>query len=463
MTTIELLGTFLWNAAWKGTLVGAGVLVARPLARSLPARQRHLLSIVALFLCLGLPLAAIPRFVPAPPTTALASTVVRATGTPEGVVGISLPILATVEALYALFLAVRLSRFLRALGVTRALRLSAREQELPHPVAEGLERCRRELGGTAPPVLWSTTVPVPVTLGVLSPVVILPVRSQENESPHFWTAVLGHELAHVRRNDFAWNLVLQLVSTPVAFHPVVRWLLREIHLTREQACDELVSTRILDARRYSNALLTVAGSLSHPDRIACSMGASDGSSVEVRIMNLLTEKKRSKLGALRLASIGAILVAAGVSFPAMAVEVVAASSSTPYAAAVTPETARVAVEENAAASHSYNSKGRRDPFVSPEAKVAEIHLEGTAGFEIEAVELSGIVSTSAGFTAMISGPDRKTYFVRVGEHFYNGTLVGIAPDALTFEVQDPNPLVASPSRNVVLPLHPGGNSGSSGN
>jgi hypothetical protein len=73
---------------------------------------------------------------------------------------------------------------------------------------------------------------------------------------------------------------------------------------------------------------------------------------------------------------------------------------------------------------------------------------------VGSVELTGIVSTSGGFTAMISGPDRKTYFVRVGERFYDATLVDVAPSYLTFEVDASSSLVGRSSKNVSMPLHP---------
>jgi bla regulator protein blaR1 len=453
MTPIETIATFVLNAGWQIALVGLVALASRPLTRHAPARHRWVLSISTLVLCLLLPLATVRSghstgsILPASSSSAIA----RAEPAP-GVVAAPALLLWMVAAAYAGFLALRIFRLLRSLTLTFRLRRSARALELPKAAAAALARCASRFGLRCPQVAWSSTVPVPATVGSLAPVVILPLRLKADASRELWTAVFGHELAHIRRLDFAWNLLVQVLSTPVSFHPYVRRLLGDIQRTREQACDELVTEHLLDGRSYARTLVSVAGRLVSPDDIAHSMGASDGRSLEERVMTLLAGKQPKPLSGVFAIAGAALLFLGTLPISGMAVTVLASSIERPYEAERNAPADDVTAESTSA--RAYDAAGRRDPFVSPTAHVDGPRLEGSKGLEVDTLALRGIVSTPAGFTGMIQGPDEKTYFVRVGERFYDGTLVGIDPHALTFEIQDARPLVGRRSRTLVLPLHP---------
>ena len=65
--------------------------------------------------------------------------------------------------------------------------------------------------------------------------------------------VLYHELIHVRRLDFLWNTVGELVSCLLFFHPAVWLALSKLSRERELACDEAVMT-LRQGRRPDYAL-----------------------------------------------------------------------------------------------------------------------------------------------------------------------------------------------------------------
>ena len=94
--------------------------------------------------------------------------------------------------------------------------------------------------------------------------------------------------------------------------------------------------------------------------------------------------------------------------------------------------------------------GKRDPFLSPLATTSS----APRGLDVETLAVHGIVETPEGFTAMVEGPDRRTYFVKRGETFFNGTLIAIDRNTLTFRVQEDNPLRPGIERDLVVPLHP---------
>jgi len=102
----------------------------------------------------------------------------------------------------------------------------------------------------------------------------------------------------------------------------------------------------------------------------------------------------------------------------------------------------------AGAPFTYNPEGRRDPFVSligrgDDPKSTGSRPPGVPGLLINEVSVKGIVRNSAGFVAMIQGPDNKTYVVKAGDRLMDGTVKSIVQDAVVFaqDVNDPLSLV----------------------
>ncbi|MFL5327501.1 MAG: M56 family metallopeptidase [Gemmataceae bacterium] len=90
----------------------------------------------------------------------------------------------------------------------------------------------------------SNSVWVPMTFGWRRPAIIIPQSWSTNGDAVQRDAVLLHELAHVRRSDFAWQFVLRLTQAIYWFHPLV-WIMGLCaRSTWERACDDvLVSPR----------------------------------------------------------------------------------------------------------------------------------------------------------------------------------------------------------------------------
>jgi beta-lactamase regulating signal transducer with metallopeptidase domain len=74
---------------------------------------------------------------------------------------------------------------------------------------------------------------VPMTVGAMRPVIILPIawRAWDAET---LTAVLAHEVAHVRRHDAAIAFAAHLNRAMFWFHPLAWWLERKLAVTAEQ-------------------------------------------------------------------------------------------------------------------------------------------------------------------------------------------------------------------------------------
>lgn len=131
--------------------------------------------------------------------------------------------------------------------------------------------------------------PIALTVGFLRPVILLSQGLLDVVSPATLDVILAHERAHVRRRDTAWALLDTLVAALVP--RVVRaGLLRELALSREQACDLWAAERA-GRLRVAQALTRVARlGLSQP-AVGMSVAAS---SLEARVLHLLEPPAASR-------------------------------------------------------------------------------------------------------------------------------------------------------------------------
>jgi TonB family protein len=131
-----------------------------------------------------------------------------------------------------------------------------READRLDPVPEPIARAQ-DLVGVSAALCVSTRVAGPFTFGLRDPVVVLPpaIASLEPSVQH---AIACHELLHVRRRDWMFQVIEEGVRTIFWFHPGLWWLVGRIQLTREQVVDQ-ESIALVDSReRYVEALLAVA-------------------------------------------------------------------------------------------------------------------------------------------------------------------------------------------------------------
>jgi len=143
-------------------------------------------------------------------------------------------------------------------------------------VLTALARVSARLGlARAVCVMQSTLVRVPVVVGYLRPVILLPVSLVTTIPALQLDAILAHELAHIGRHDFLVNLIQMFVETLFFYHPAVWWLSHQIRVEREHCCDDLV-VRLLDNRiEYGRALVAIEQL--RGENLLLALGAADGS------------------------------------------------------------------------------------------------------------------------------------------------------------------------------------------
>jgi TonB family protein len=136
----------------------------------------------------------------------------------------------------------------------------------------------------------SNRIFAPVTMGIRSKLVLLPGGLIERLSPSDFDTVLAHELAHVRRSDFLKNLLYEVITLPVSYHPAVWFTRQRMMETREMICDEMAADA--GGREYAQSLLRLASLLlqGKPVRVPHAIGVFDSNTLERRLMKL-TETK----------------------------------------------------------------------------------------------------------------------------------------------------------------------------
>ena len=155
----------------------------------------------------------------------------------------------------------------------------------------------------------SSDVASPVTFGVRRPVVLLPARFPEFDA-HMQEAILCHEILHVRRRDWLFTVVEELVRAVFWFHPAIWWLLGEIGLAREQAVDRQVVEMTSSREEYVDALLAIAGARPRRDLAPAPLFLRKRH-LKQRVISVLKEVRMSRTRLISALAAGlAILVAA---------------------------------------------------------------------------------------------------------------------------------------------------------
>ncbi len=190
---------------------------------------------------------------------------------------------------YCAGLIIMLLRFGVNVWRTRSMTLNA----LPHPSAHWdnfIDRWSAHLGiNKQVKLLLSADINVPVMLGWLKPVILIPVATISNLSTEQTEAIIMHELAHIRRHDYLLNIIQTTIETILFFNPFVWLTSRIVRTEREHCCDDIVVECAADPMHYARAL-----TLLEEDRINSLALAATGNKNQLlnRIKRIMEMKKR---------------------------------------------------------------------------------------------------------------------------------------------------------------------------
>ena len=214
-----------------------------------------------------------------------------------------------------------------ARDLVRLRRLGGSLVACESPAAIGLlDEAARAVGLTQPPRLFeSAAVPVPVVIGPVAPVIVLPTGMAHTLDREKLSAVLIHEAAHVVHGDIWVGLLQHAVAAVFWWCPLVHRLNRRLAEVREEICDDYVVVAQGDGFRLAEVLVEMAAGLrGKRERLAIgALGAIDEKPTLEGRVERLVDLTRKTVPMTRMNRIA--IVAAG-AFGAVALAIVVATT-----------------------------------------------------------------------------------------------------------------------------------------
>ena len=153
-------------------------------------------------------------------------------------------------------------------------------------------------------VLKSHLVKVPMAAGWLKPVILLPAGVLASLPRDQLEMIIAHELGHIRRNDYLFNLFQIVLETLLFYHPAIGWMSRRVREEREKCCDDLVVSRCGKPATYARALANLEV-LRGP--VAAAVLTATGGDLLGRIKRIInTELPRSSSGYAQMTLLAAV-------------------------------------------------------------------------------------------------------------------------------------------------------------
>ncbi len=138
----------------------------------------------------------------------------------------------------------------------------------------------------------SERISSPLAMGVMRSLVLLPASALTSLSPEQLEVVLAHELAHIRRADYLWNMVQTMIETLFFFHPAVWWVSGILREHRELCCDDVALECCTDPLIYATALLRLEEQRGLRPHLAMALDGHQRGSLRARIGRMLGEAPR---------------------------------------------------------------------------------------------------------------------------------------------------------------------------
>ncbi|HTJ30780.1 MAG TPA: M56 family metallopeptidase, partial [Acidobacteriaceae bacterium] len=307
---VVALGWTLLHFCWQGTLLGVLYAIADRITVRTATRVRYGIALLTLAL---MPIAAIATFIEqqrlvAPVEKTGQSDTASQLGFMHTAVVTQMQFAAPLVEESELWIAWNADRLLpwidglwlggvfllalRSCGGWVQLERIRRKATVPVPpeVEASFHRMMKRLkvGHTAV-LRLSEDVISPMAMGILRTAVIFPAAAAAHLAPEQLEAVFAHELAHIRRWDYLFNLMQVAVECLLFFHPAVWWISRRTRDLREICCDEVATQSCIDPIVYAETLLRLEEHRADTLQLATAFQGRGGSLLN-RVRQVLGEK-----------------------------------------------------------------------------------------------------------------------------------------------------------------------------
>ena len=190
-------------------------------------------------------------------------------------------------------------------------------------------------------VLVTQEATAPFTAGVLRPVIVLPRTLLDRLDAVELSAVIGHEMSHIRSFDAAWRMAERVLLVLFFFHPMVWMAVRRIDTSREAACDiSAANSGVVARNTYAKSLLAalkafrIEPEMAFARTLSIQGGTNDG--LKTRLVWLKGETAMSTpakvLGAVGIVGLGLLVLPmaeARQSVPQIDIDALAAAPAAP--------------------------------------------------------------------------------------------------------------------------------------
>ncbi len=144
-------------------------------------------------------------------------------------------------------------------GIVQSQRLRYRTQPIPANWQQQVKKLSQRLGINQAVSYASTNRSnTPLTLGWIKPIILIPTSLLTMMPADQLEAIFIHELAHIKRRDYLWNLIQSVAEIILFYHPAYWYISSVLERERELACDKLTINVTQRPRVYAQALLQVA-------------------------------------------------------------------------------------------------------------------------------------------------------------------------------------------------------------
>jgi bla regulator protein blaR1 len=254
---IQAICWVLIHSVWQGLLLalaGGGVILGTRRAAAAAVRYRLLCGLFGLFLA-GVGATFFYEW-------AAVSDASGDVGGDGGGVGISMGWMREfcnvhglqIVVLWLVFAVLKSMRM--AVGFTYMMRIRREGLPVAGVWVKRVEALSRRLGiRRTVRLLESGLVKVPLVIGQLRPIILVPLGMINHLPAGEMEAVLLHELAHIRRLDHVVNMIQQAVECLFFFNPGLLWISALLRAERENCCDDVAIAETGNRVEFVRALV----------------------------------------------------------------------------------------------------------------------------------------------------------------------------------------------------------------
>jgi uncharacterized protein YjbI with pentapeptide repeats/beta-lactamase regulating signal transducer with metallopeptidase domain len=313
---IEALGLAIIHSLWQGTLIALLLGILMFFTRKFTSVTRYLMAVTALLFMLACPVYTFiknynpepavnnpvyaVRFPDAPalkaditPTVKNTEIIAESRTTKLKSVHIRdffsrhFPLIVTIWFAGIIFFTLK---FFGALAYTQRLKYYRISQISEEWQKKTRLLCKKLKIGKAVKIYESALARVPMVIGLIKPVILLPVSAFTGLPPKQLESIIVHELAHILRRDYIINLLQSVLEILFFYHPAIWWINNVIRTERENCCDDIAVAQTGDSTNYARALASIQEHLLLKENLAVA-AAGNKNILLKRIKRLLNQPK----------------------------------------------------------------------------------------------------------------------------------------------------------------------------